>query len=53
MQIIPFLKSLESCTGMDIMLLSLYESESLRMAMEQLRRRGSQVSFHLLEGGDL
>lgn len=53
MQIIPFLKSLESCSGMDIMLLSLYESESLRMAMEQLRRRGNQVSFHLLEGGDL
>lgn len=53
LQIVPFLKNLETYTGMDIMLLSFYDSESIQLTVERLRQCGNQVSFHLLEGGDL
>ena len=46
-----FLESLMNFSGMDIMILSLYGSDSIRDAMQRLEEAGNSVSFHLLEGG--
>lgn len=46
-----FVKDLGSCTGLDIMILSCYDSPSMQNAIEQLRKQGNQVTLHLLEGG--
>ena len=48
-----FMKSLESCTGLDILLLSCYDSEGIQESLAQLRRNGNRAAFHLLEGGGL
>lgn len=45
------LESLESYQGLDILILSRYDSESIRAAADRLCAAGNQVSFHLLEGG--
>lgn len=47
-----FLDSLTSFSGMDIMILSLYDSDSIRAAMQSLEEAGNSVSLHLLEGGN-
>lgn len=39
------------CSGMDVLVLSSYDSESVRSGIAKLRQAGNQVSFHLLEGG--
>lgn len=46
-----FLESLAVYSGMDILVLSMYECDKIRAAMDRLRRNGNQVSFQLLEGG--
>ena len=46
-----FLESLTTFTGMDIMIMSLYDSESIQAAMRSLEEAGNTVSLHLLEGG--
>lgn len=38
-------------SGMDILVLSRYDSDSLQRSLEELRRCGNQVTFHVLEGG--
>lgn len=45
------LEKLSAYTGLDILVLSSYDSESIQRGIEQLRQSGNQVSFHLLEGG--
>ena len=47
------LEKLALNTGMDILVLSAYDSESIRQGIAKLRQAGNQVSFHLLEGGGL
>ena len=44
------LERLASHSGMDILVLSAYDSESVRSGIAKLRQSGNQVSFHLLEG---
>ena len=46
-----FAKDLGSCSGLDIMILSCYDSPSIQNAIEELRQQGNQVTLHLLEGG--
>jgi len=46
-----FLESLGHLTGLDIILLSCYDSEEIRMHMEALRRAGNQVQLLLLPKG--
>jgi len=50
---IPFLDSLQDFRDMDILVLSVYDSDSIRQAMQTLRDRGNQVTFFKLEGGAL
>lgn len=50
---VPMLESLEQYTDTDILVLSPYDSESIRQSLEKLRRRGNQVTFFKLEGGSL
>lgn len=45
------LEDLAEQTGLDILVLSRYEGDTMRAAMDKLRRSGNQVTFHLLEGG--
>jgi len=47
-----FLDSLSGETGLDVLVLSRYDSESIQNAMQKLRGNGNQVMFHLLEGGE-
>lgn len=47
------LRTLENQSGLDIMVLSFYKSDSITQSMERLRQCGNQVSFHLLEGGPI
>jgi len=46
-----FLESLNHCTGLDILVLSMYDSGAIQQQIQQLRLRGNQVTMHLLEGG--
>lgn len=49
-----FLSLLEDLTAqsdLDILILSLYDSEDIQSRMEDMRRSGNQVVLHLLEGG--
>ena len=51
-QLFPsFLESLASESGLNILVLSRYNSESVRSAIARLEAAGNQVQFHLLEGG--
>lgn len=45
------LNDLAAYTGLDMLILSAYDSERIQEALEQLRRSGNQVTFQLLEGG--
>ena len=47
------LDSLAVHSGLDILVLSLYQCDNMESSMEKLRRSGNQVTFHLLEGGSL
>ena len=38
--------------GMDVLVLSCYDSESVQEGLEKLRRQGNQVTLHILERGD-
>ncbi len=44
-----FLEQLDQLHGMDIVLLSSYDSPSIREKMELLRRRGNSVTLKVLE----
>ncbi len=51
-----FLKLLEDLTvyeGLDVLVISRYDSEGIRMGVEKLRGCGNQVTFYQLEGGSL
>jgi len=50
---IPMLESLQQHTGLDILILSPYHSESIEQAMQKLVDRGNQVTFVQTEGGCL
>lgn len=48
-----FLERLTAYADMDILILSLYDSESIQERIGQLRQSGNQVTLHILEGGEL
>ena len=47
------LDSLACYSGMDFLILSRYDSESIQSSIAQLRRNGNQVSFHLYQEGSV
>ena len=47
-----FLDTLGDVHGMDVLVLSCYDSESVQEGLEKLRRQGNQVTLHILERGD-
>lgn len=46
-----FLSTLEDCTGLDILVLSCFDSEDIRQALSRLRLRGNQAELYLVKGG--
>jgi len=48
-----FLDSLTDYTGLDILLISQYDSEGIQEGIQKLRQNGNQVTFYLQEGGDV
>ena len=50
---VPLLDSLSSYTDTDILILSSYDSESIRQGIEKLEKNGNQVTFCKTEGGRL
>jgi hypothetical protein len=46
------LRTLTQLTDMDILILSCYDSEEIRLSMEQLRGQNNRVMLHLMEAGD-
>ena len=46
-----FLADLAGLTGMDMVIMSPYDSDAIQTAMEELRRNGNQVHFHRYQGG--
>ena len=48
---VTLLDSLLTVSGMDILVLSRYDSDSIQQRLAQLRGCGNRVAFHLLEGG--
>lgn len=50
---IPMLESLQRYSGMDILILSPYHSQSIEEAMQKLEDKGNQVTFIQTEGGCL
>lgn len=46
-----FLESLTAYSGLDMLILSCYDSEDIQDAMRKLRRSGNQVELYLLKGG--
>ena len=51
--ILPFLSGLEGQQGLDILLLSRYESESLHMALEKLAAAGNRTQLYLWGGEEV
>jgi len=47
------LEEMYAYTDLDILVLSRYDSDTIRNTVDELRRRGNQVTFHVLEGGTL
>ena len=45
------LDSLTAYSGLDILVLSRYDSDNIQASISQLRRSGNQVELHLYEGG--
>ena len=48
---LSLLDSLSGNSGLDILVISTYDSQAIRSRMEKLKNAGNQVSFYLLEGG--
>lgn len=48
-----FLDTLAAYSGMDMLILSPYDSDSIQTAVAELRRAGNQVTFQLYEGGSV
>lgn len=48
---LQFLECLNGYSGIDILILSAYDSEGIQAAMRKLRHNGNQVMLQLLEGG--
>ena len=46
-----FLESFSNQSGLNILVLSRYDSDSIRAAIAKLEAAGNQTVFHLLEGG--
>ena len=46
-----FLHQLAEHTGLDMLILSCYDSEEIQSAMQLLRRRGNQAALYLVKGG--
>lgn len=44
-----FLETLPDLSGMDVLVLSCYDSEDIQAGLERLRRQGNQVMLHILE----
>lgn len=51
--ILNLLAGLKAHTGLDILILSPYDSESLRQAMKQLETGGNRAFLYVMEGGSL
>lgn len=47
------LDSLTTCSGMDILIISKYDSEGIQEGIQKLRQYGNQVSLYRMEGGEL
>lgn len=47
------LEELSAQRGLDVLILSPYDSDSIQLSIQKLRQGGNQVTFHLLEGGSL
>ena len=47
------LEDLSSYSGLDILVLSSYDSDSIQNGIRELRRGGNQVTFQLFDGGGL
>lgn len=47
-----FLEEMDKLTGLDIILLSCYDSEDIQLRINALRRAGNKVQLMLLEGGE-
>lgn len=47
------LDSLTAYSGLDILILSRYDSDNIQASITQLRRSGNQVELHLYEGGSV
>lgn len=45
-----FLESLTSLSGMDVLVLSCYDSEEIQSALSKLRRAGNNVQLHVMYG---
>lgn len=50
---LPLLDSLEKYTGLDVLVLSMYDSQDIRDSMEKLKAAGNRVGFYKIEGGGL
>jgi hypothetical protein len=46
----PFLESLSAHSGMDFLILSYYDSDSIQEGVRALREAGNQVSVYLFQG---
>lgn len=46
------LDTLADQKGLDILILSAYDSDSIQAGIQKLRQAGNQVTLHLLEGGE-
>lgn len=46
-----FLKTLDTCQGMDILVLSCFDSEDIRAELQRLRANGNQAELFLVKGG--
>ncbi len=46
-----FLDSLTNLTGLDMLVLSRYDSESIQSSLQRLRQAGNQVTLYVTEGG--
>ena len=48
---LSLLNSLSNQTGLDILVLSYYDSEGIQEAIKKLQAAGNRVSFYEMEGG--
>lgn len=50
---VAMLRDLKAYSGLDLLVLSCYDSEGIQNAIGELRRSGNQVTFQLFDGGGL